>query len=119
VSGAEEPALHLTLQDLEALKAEVKRLHAGTEDLERRSAARSGELTALPSPLTRMDQAARGNTADALGLTPEAAHTGDEHARAEAQTRAQIEAEAFEGTMNERSPANAGGSAVLTLRLRF
>jgi hypothetical protein len=119
MSGAEEPATRLTPEAVEAVQAEVKRLQAGKEDLERRSAARSGELTALRSPLLRMDQEARGNTADAPGLTPEAAHTGDEHARAEAQTRAQIEAEAFEGTMKERSPASAGGSAVLTLRLRF
>ena len=82
VSGAEEPAPHLTRQDLEALKAEVKRvqeragepaprftpedvealkvevkrLHAGTEELERRSAAMNRELTSLRRQLPPVDR---------------------------------------------------------------
>jgi hypothetical protein len=112
---AGEPAPRFTSEDVEALKTEVKRLQAGQEAWERRSAAMSRELSALRTQLPRVGQdpapigrerhqrakagPAGDYAAEAPPLTPDEASAEDEHARAEAQTQAQIEA--FEGTLVE------------------
>jgi hypothetical protein len=101
-------------------------LHAGTEELERRSAAMSRELTALRRQLPRADrdQAASGrerhqraragpagnHATEVPALTPDEASAEDEHARAEAQTQAQIEA--LEGTLVEEDADPGWADAV-------
>jgi hypothetical protein len=122
---AGEPAPRFTSEDVEVLKAEVNRLHAGQEARERRSAAMSRELTALRTQLPRVapDQAVIGremhqraragpaghHAAEAPALTPDEASAEDEHARAEAQTQAQLEA--FECTLVEEDADPGWASA--------
>jgi hypothetical protein len=55
VSRAEEPALGLTPQAVESRRAEAARVHAGLEQLQRRSAAMSRELAALRSQRPGVD----------------------------------------------------------------
>jgi hypothetical protein len=123
---AGEPTPRFTSEDVEALKAEVKRLHAGQEAWERRSAAMSRELAVLRTQLPPVDrdlaaigrerhQHVRAGPAgdyapEALALTPDEASAEDEHARAEAQTQAQIEA--LEGTLVEEDADPGWADAV-------
>jgi hypothetical protein len=120
VSRAAQPAPRPTPQDIKVLRAEVAHLKAERQDVQQLAKEIRSELTALRSQLIQVEQdqasmglertktarasRAEGTAADTPPLTAE-----EEHERAKAQIRAQIEV--FEGTMLMENADPAWASA--------
>jgi hypothetical protein len=116
------------------LQEHTKRVQAGQNDLEQRSDVMSRELAVLRSQLPHVNQAQElrrqemqqiaraglvgGHAAEATALSPAAEPAEDEPARAEAQTRAQIEV--LEGTVRvENADPKWASAAKLALNEAF